>query len=119
MKPPSSLSRLLVVAGSLTLLASDGAQLAASDDRAVRSANSELASQWTVPKINKLVFDTQVVPHWLEFSDRFWYTYETREGKRYVIADPSAGARAGVKAASVKAPLFDHAKMAAMLASAT
>ena len=94
-------------------------RLRASDDNAVRTANYELASQWTVPKINKLIFDTQVTPHWLEFSDRFWYSYETRDGKRYFIVDPAAGARPGAKAAALKAPLFDHAKMAAMLASAT
>ena len=36
-----------------------------------------------------------------------------------MLADPSAAARPGGKGTSVKAPLFDHAKMAAMLASAT
>ncbi|HTK28520.1 MAG TPA: DPP IV N-terminal domain-containing protein [Vicinamibacterales bacterium] len=83
--------------------------------------NYELASQWTIPKVNKLIFDVQVTPHWLEFSDRFWYAYETRGGKRYFLVDPAAAAPTGSKAAgrSVKAPLFDNAKMAALLASAT
>src|SRR5712692_10625571 len=84
-----------------------------------QSPNYELAAQWTVPKIGKLVFDTQVTPHWLEFSDRFWYSSETRNGKRYFIVDPSPAARSGAKAVSLKAPLFDNAKMAAMLTSAT
>src|SRR4029077_4339081 len=64
-------------------------------------------------------FDTQVTPHWLEFSDRFWYSYETRDGKRYFIVDPASASRPGAKAAALKAPLFDHTRMAAMLAAAT
>jgi len=119
MKPRAVWRRLSITFVFLALLSSGTDPLTASDDNAVRSPNYPLASQWTVPKINKLVFDTQVVPHWLEFSDRFWYSYETRDGKRYLLADPSAAARPGGKGASVKAPLFDHAKMAAMLASAT
>src|SRR5262249_19898898 len=71
--------------------------------------NYELASQWTTSKINKAVFDTGVTPHWLETSDRFWYSYETRDGKRYFLVDP-------IKKS--KAPLFDNAKMAAMLTAA-
>ena len=68
--------------------------------------NYDLASQWTSQKVSKLVFDANVTPRWLETSDRFWYTYRTREGRRFFLVDP-------VKKA--KAPLFDHAKMAAML----
>src|SRR5262245_21702031 len=64
--------------------------------------NYELASKWTVSKINKVVFDTAVTPHWFETGDRFWYTYETRDGKRYFLVDPSKKS---------KAPLFDNAKM--------
>jgi dipeptidyl aminopeptidase/acylaminoacyl peptidase len=89
---------------------------AGSEPAAAPTANYELASQWTVPKIGKLIFDTAVTPHWLEFSDRFWYSYETREGKRYVLVDP-ASAKPGARA--LKAPLFDNAKLAAALAAAT
>ena len=80
------------------------------DDASGRAPNYPLAAQWTIPHFNKLVFDVQVTPHWLEFSDRFWYSYETRDGKRYVLVDPSAAAprpgaaRAGTR--GVKAPLF-------------
>src|SRR5262245_18644579 len=77
---------------------------------AAQAPNYELASQWTTAKINKVVFDTGVTPHWLETSDRFWYSYETRDGKKYFLVDPLKKA---------KAPLFDNAKMAAMLTSAT
>jgi len=73
-------------------------------------ANYELASRWTQAKVGKLVFDTSVTPHWLEFSDRFWYSYETNQGKTYFLADP---------ARKSKAPIFDNAKMAAMLSTLT
>jgi dipeptidyl aminopeptidase/acylaminoacyl peptidase len=72
--------------------------------------NYDLAAQWTSQKVGKLVFDTTVTPQWLETSDRFWYTYRTREGRRFMIVDP-------IK--KTKAPLFDHAKMAATLTSIT
>ena len=72
--------------------------------------NYDLAAQWTSQKVGKLVFDTSVTPRWLETSDRFWYAYRTREGRRFSIVDP-------IK--KTKAPLFDHAKMAATLTSIT
>ena len=79
-------------------------------ERELAKPNYDLASRWTSSKVGKLVFDLAVTPHWLEESDRFWYPYETRQGKRYVIVDPLKKARA---------PLFDNAKMAAALTSAT
>jgi len=72
--------------------------------------NYDLAAQWTSQKVGKLVFDTSVTPRWLETSDRFWYAYRTREGRRFSLVDP-------IK--KTKAPLFDHAKMAATLTSIT
>lgn len=71
----------------------------------VQKANYELAQRWTTTKIGKLVFDTQVTPHWIE-GDRFWYSYETSHGRRFMLVDP-------VK--KTKVPLFDVSKMAAML----
>lgn len=71
----------------------------------VHKANYELARRWTATKVGKLVFDTQVTPHWIE-GDRFWYSYETSHGRRFMLVDP-------VK--KTKVPLFDVSKMAAML----
>jgi dipeptidyl aminopeptidase/acylaminoacyl peptidase len=76
----------------------------------VTRANYELASQWTPAKVGKMLFDTNVTPHWLEKGDRFWYSYETNSGKRFVLVDP-------VK--KVKLPVFDSAKMAALLTGLT
>jgi dipeptidyl aminopeptidase/acylaminoacyl peptidase len=72
--------------------------------------NYDLASAWMPSKVSRLVFDTSVTPRWLETSDRFWYAYNTRDGRRFMLVDP-------VK--KTKAPLFDHAKMAAALTSIT
>lgn len=72
----------------------------------VQKANYELASRFTSQKVSKMVFDTSVSPHWLEFSDRFWYSYETPGGKNFYLVDP---------AWKSKKPIFDNAKMAAEL----
>lgn len=79
-------------------------------DARVHKANYDLASRWTTAKVTKLVFDTSVTPHWLESGDRFWYSYETSQGKKWWIVDP---------AKKSKTPLFDNAKMAALLTSST
>jgi len=75
-------------------------------DRELPKPNYELASRWTSAKIGKLVFSTSVTPHWLEFSDRFWYSFETPAGMKWWIVDPLK---------KTKTPMFDHAKMAAQL----
>jgi len=59
--------------------------------------NYDLASAWTTQRVSKLIFDTSVTPRWLETSDRFWYSFQTREGRRFYLVDP-------VK--KTKAPLF-------------
>jgi dipeptidyl-peptidase 4 len=72
--------------------------------------NYELAANWTAQKVGRLVFDTTVTPRWLEIGDRFWYPYQTRAGRKFYLVDP-------IKRS--KAPLFDHARMAATLTSIT
>ena len=103
----------LVIVPSTALRAQNGGPAAAAGPAAglpPLTPNYDAAAQWTTQKVSKLVFDTSVTPRWLENSDRFWYTYQTREGRRFFIVDP-------VK--KTKAPLFDHAKMAAALTSIT
>ncbi len=80
--------------------------IALAENAPLKKANYELAARWTAQKVGKLVFDTSLTPHWLEFSDRFWYSYETSKGKSYYIVDPLQ---------RKKTPIFDNAKMAAML----
>ncbi|MFW6140564.1 MAG: DPP IV N-terminal domain-containing protein [Acidobacteriota bacterium] len=80
------------------------------EDNTIKKANYELASRFSPAKLKKMVFSTAVDPHWLKHSDRFWYTYETSEGKMFNIADPEK---------KTKKPLFDNVKMAAMLTEIT
>lgn len=68
--------------------------------------NYQLASKFSPAKLDKMVFSTSVDPHWLKKSNRFWYSYQTTEGKNWYIVDP-------VK--PEKKFLFDNDKMAALL----
>ncbi|HEV3411808.1 MAG TPA: DPP IV N-terminal domain-containing protein [Puia sp.] len=70
----------------------------------VTKANYQLAARFSPKKLEKMVFTTQVDAHWLKKSDRFWYQYETTEGKKWYIVDP-------LKAE--KRQLFDNDKLAA------
>ena len=79
-------------------------------DTRVQKANYGLAARWTSAKVGKMLFDTAVTPHWLETGDRFWYSYETNAGRRFYMVDPFKKS---------KTPVFDAAKMAAMLTTLT
>ncbi len=102
MSSPRFRTRAAALAAAVLVFA---ALLAAAPPEA-RKANYDLASRWTPAKVGKLVFDTSVAPHWLETGDRFWYAYETAQGRKWYIVDPAARS---------KKPLFDNAKMAAQL----
>ncbi len=75
-----------------------------SAQQSVEKANYQLAARFSTKKLEKMVFSTSVDPHWLKKSDRFWYVYETTEGKSWYIVDPVKGE---------KKQLFDKAKLAA------
>jgi len=68
--------------------------------------NYQLASRFSPKKIGKMVFSTSVDPHWLKLSDKFWYTYESSEGRKWYIVDP---------AFKTKKLIFDNAKLAAAI----
>ncbi len=70
----------------------------------VVKANYELASRFSPDNLKRMVFSTRVDPHWLKNSNRFWYEYETADGKFYYIVDPKLKS---------KNLLFDHDKLAA------
>src|SRR4029453_1770489 len=118
--PKESPMRTLIAAFTLVVLAdlsasSIDAQQGAGQGGApqaerVALPNYDLAAQWTSEKVRKLVFDTSVTPRWLETSDRFWYSYQTRGGRKFSLFDT-------IK--RNKTPLFDHARMAATLTSIT
>ena len=67
-------------------------------------ANYQLASRFSPNKLRKMVYSMAVDPHWLKLSARFWYEYETPNGKEWYIVDPALRG---------KKKLFDNAKLAA------
>ena len=69
-------------------------------------ANYLLASKYSPKKLQKLVFSTNVDPHWLKLSNRFWYMYETTDIKNWYIVDPAQRS---------KKLMFDDEKLAALI----
>ena len=90
----------------LTLLFSFVTLLSFAQNVPVTKANYQLAARFSPKKLEKLIFSTNVDPHWLKKSDRFWYVYETTEGKKWYIVDPVKGE---------KKVLFDNADLAAKI----
>ncbi|MDD2197502.1 MAG: DPP IV N-terminal domain-containing protein [Bacteroidales bacterium] len=76
----------------------------------VTKANYESASHFSPNRLKKMVFSTSVDAHWLKNSTRFWYSYQTSEGKTFYIVDP---------AKKSKSVLFDNVKMAAEISRLT
>lgn len=71
---------------------------------AAPKANYQLASRFSPAKLKKMVYSTAVDPHWLKLSNKFWYEYETPNGKEWYLVDPVARS---------KKKIFDNAKLAA------
>ena len=71
-----------------------------------QKANYTLAARFSPKKLEKMIFSLAVDPHWLKQSNKFWYTYETSEGKQWTIVDP-------VK--NEKKAMFNRDKLAAEL----
>ncbi|WP_285055668.1 S9 family peptidase [Pedobacter ginsengisoli] len=67
-------------------------------------ANYQLASRFSPAKLKKIVYSTVVDPHWLKLNNKFWYEYETANGKQWYLVDPVA---------RNKKKIFDNAKLAA------
>jgi len=76
----------------------------------VKKANYKLPARFSSTKLKTMVFNISVDAHWMKHSNRFWYSWETPEGKTYYILDPER---------PVKRPLFDNVKMAAQITKLT
>ena len=76
----------------------------------VTKANYALAARFSPKKIDKMVFSLGVDAHWFKKTDRFWYMYETSDGKKWYVVDALKGE---------KKPLFDNASLAAKLTRIT
>ncbi len=78
--------------------------IACAQDNRVTDANYELAARFSPDNLKRMVFSTSVDPHWMKQTSRFWYEYETSEGKQWYIVDPARSSRQ---------TMFDRDKMAA------
>jgi dipeptidyl aminopeptidase/acylaminoacyl peptidase len=85
------------------------APLATFSQQPLHKGNYELAARFSPDQLKKMIFSTSVDPHWMKKSDRFWYQYETSQGKKWVVVDPVR---------RTKTPLFDADKLAAELTRA-
>jgi dipeptidyl aminopeptidase/acylaminoacyl peptidase len=74
------------------------------------NANYRLAGRFAPYKIQRLIYSTSVSPRWIEGSERFWYEWETSNGKLFYIVDPGAGTRRQI---------FDNDRIAAALTRIT
>ncbi len=117
--PPAAalLIALAALAGfgaTATIAQAPGMVPAASDNQLLvggeGSANYNLASRWAPYRINKLIHSTTVNPRWIEGGERFWYEWETSDGKFYYIVDPTR---------RTKRQIFDRDRIAAELTRIT
>ena len=97
------MKKITFLLSCLLLAFSSGAQQPA------YQGNYELAARFSPDKLKKMIFSTSVDAHWMKKSDRFWYEYETTQGKKWVLVDPVR---------RTKSPLFDADKLAAELTKA-
>ncbi|MBF84339.1 MAG: S9 family peptidase [Acidobacteria bacterium] len=95
---------------SLLLLILSTTYLVAQEDNRVVTANYQLAARFAPYKLNTLTYSTTISPHWIEGTDRFWYEWETSDGKSFYLIDPAQG---------TKTPIFDNDRIAAELTRLT
>lgn len=88
------------------LLAFYAPMLLLAQNSSVTKGNYSLAARFSPKKVDKMVFSTNVDAHWLKKADKFWYMYETSEGKKWYIVDPAKAS---------KQLLFDNEKLAAAI----
>ena len=85
-------------------------RVAAQNGDPVTTANYRLAGRFAPYKMQQLIFSTSVQPRWIEDSERFWYEWETSEGKSFHLVDPVQG---------TKRSIFDNDRIAAELTRIT
>lgn len=100
---------VLIMITAVFCLTLSAGNLYAQDNR-VTTANYDLASRFTGAKLSKMLYSTSVRPSWLEFSDRFWYFWETPDSRTFYIVNP---------ARKTREPVFDTVWMAAELSRQT
>ncbi len=92
------------------LSAQDAASSAGQAGRTISEPDYRLAARFAPYKMEDLIYSTSVTPRWVESSEKFWYEWETSDGKFFYIVDPIAG---------TQRELFDRDRIAAELTRIT
>ena len=103
------------LAAGLLALAAPSSPVAAQEEGSIKvggsgSANFDLAARFAPYKISDLVHSLRVTPRWIEDTDRFWYEWETSDGRHFYLVDPDEGSRTEI---------FDNDRIAAELTRIT
>ncbi len=64
------------------------------------------AEQFLPANVEKILYGTEIKPHWIYGGDRFWYPWHTSAGNKFVLVDAKTGNIADA---------FDHQRLAAQL----
>ncbi len=72
-------------------------------------ANWKLANQYTSASLSPYLYSSNLSPGWINKTNRFWYSWSDSTGTKYWLVDSKA---------KKKEPLFDSAKMAALITEA-
>ncbi len=114
-RTPGFLGLALLTPSLVALGAAAGPVAAQEEEGSIKvggpgSANFELAARFAPYKVGDLVHSLRVAPRWIEDTDRFWYQWETSEGRRFYLVDPDRGSRTEI---------FDNDRIAAELTRIT
>lgn len=90
----------------LTLALVSGAMGLSAQRTPVTKPDYVMAERFSPDNVNKMVFSTAVNPHYLKSGNKFWYSYDTPDGRFYYIVDAASATRR---------PLFDRDRMASQV----
>ena len=114
-RPPALTLVMGLLALGLVALGATSSPVAAQEEGSIKvggpgSANFDLAARFAPYKISDIVHSLRVTPRWIEDTDRFWYEWETSEGRHFYLVDPGQGTRTEI---------FDNDRIAAELTRIT
>jgi len=96
-----------IAAVLMSLIAATGGAYEPGQSIEITAEDYARAEGWLPHKMEKLVKNVFVTPHWIGDTDTYWYDRETTDGHQFLVVDAATGARR---------PAFDHTVMATSLA---
>lgn len=99
---------LAALAAAIVPALSVGSLAAQQPREPVVRANWALANKFGTESLNRINYTANLQSRWIGKTDSMWYNWKDHDGSRFMLVVP---------ATKVKRPLFDHAKLAAQLAT--